>query len=84
MIAVESHPFLLNCKSWRKTDSISFLDRKTCEKNKVKLHAVYKNHAPSMITVRYWLNEFKRGRTSVFDEERSGRPIEVTTEDIIN
>lgn len=50
----------------------------------MKLHAVYKDHAPSMTTIRYWFNEFKRGRTSVFDEERSGRPIEVTTEDMVN
>lgn len=50
----------------------------------MKLHAVYKDHAPSMTTIRYWFNEFKRGRTSVFDEERPGRPIEVTTEDMVN
>ena len=60
-----------------------FLDGKTCEEIKVKLHAVYKDHAPSMTTIRYWFNEFKRGRTSVFDEKRPARPIEVTTEDII-
>ncbi|XP_067212978.1 histone-lysine N-methyltransferase SETMAR-like [Linepithema humile] len=54
-----------------------FLDGKTCEEIKVKLHVVYKDHAPSMITIRYWFNEFKRGRTSVFDEERPGRPIEM-------
>lgn len=50
----------------------------------MKLHAVYKDHAPSMTTIRYWFNEFKRGRTSVFDEERLGRPIVVTTEDMVN
>jgi len=31
-----------------------------------------------MTTIRYWFNEFKRGRTSVFDEERPGRPVEVS------
>ena len=61
-----------------------FLDGKTCEEIKVKLHAVYKDHALSMTTIRYWFNEFKRGRTSVFDEERPGRPIEVSTEDMVN
>lgn len=37
-----------------------------------------------MTTIRYRLNEFKRGRTSVFDEEHPGRPIEVTTVDMVN
>ena len=59
-----------------------FLDGKTCEEIKVKLHAVY-NHAPSMTTIRYWFNEFKRRQTSVSDEERPGRPIEVTTVDMV-
>ena len=56
---------------------------KTCEEIKVKLHAVYKDYAPSMTTIRYWFNEHKRGRTSVFDEERPGRPIELTTENMV-
>ena len=58
-----------------------FLNGKTCEQVKVKLHAVYKDNAISITTIRYWFNEFKRGRTSVFDEEPASRPIEVTTED---
>lgn len=35
--------------------------------------------APSKTTVYDWYNEFKRGRTSTSDEQRPGRPIEVTT-----
>ena len=61
------------------SDSISFLDGKTCEEIKVKLLAIYMDQAPSMTTIRYWFNEFKRGRTSVFDEVPV-RPIEVTME----
>lgn len=60
-----------------------FLDGKTCEEIKAKLDAVYGDPSPSMTTVRYWFNEFKRGRTSVFDEERPGRPADVVTEEII-
>ena len=37
-----------------------------------------------MTTIRYWYNKFKRGRTSIFDEERPGHPIKVTTEDMVN
>lgn len=49
----------------------------------IKLYAVYGDMSPSMTTVRYRFNEFKRGRTSVFDEERPGRPADVVTEEII-
>jgi len=50
---------------------------------KQKMDAVYGDSSPILTTIRYWFHEFKRGRTSVSDEERSGRPIEVTTEDMI-
>ena len=35
-----------------------------------------------MTTIRCWFNQFKRSRRFVFDEE-PGRPIEVTTEDMV-
>ncbi|KAG5341704.1 SETMR methyltransferase, partial [Acromyrmex heyeri] len=38
-----------------------------CEEIKTKLDAVYGNSSPSMTTIRYWFNEFKYGRSSVFD-----------------
>jgi len=72
-------------KQYRSVFRFLFLDEKTCEEIKEKLHAVYKdNNAPSMSTIRYWYNEFKRGQTSIFDKERPGRPIEVTTENMVN
>ena len=37
-----------------------------------------------MTNVRYWFNELKHGRTSVFDEECPGRPIEMTSEHMDN
>ncbi|GFS65810.1 mariner transposase [Nephila pilipes] len=60
------------------------LDGKTCEEIKAKLDDVYGEPSPTMTTVRYWFNEFKRGRTSVFDDERSGRPADVVTEELID
>ena len=33
--------------------------------------------------MRYWFNEFKRGRTSIFDEQRPGRPTDVATDEIV-
>ena len=38
------------------------------------LQSTYKSDAPSLTTVKYWIQKFKGGRTSVFDDERQGRP----------
>ena len=40
--------------------------------------------APSHATVFRWFAEFKRGRTSLKDEERSGRSTSVVTEENIS
>ena len=34
--------------------------------------------APSYAQVKFWVGEFKRGRTSSEDEARSGRPLDAT------
>ncbi|KAG5328140.1 SETMR methyltransferase, partial [Acromyrmex charruanus] len=70
-------------EQYRSVIRFLFLDGKTCEEIKTKLDAVCGNSSPSMTTVRYWFNEFKRGRSSVFDEERPGRPADVVTEEIV-
>lgn len=36
-----------------------------------------------MTTIRYWFNEFKRGRTPVFDEDRPGHPTKESTADVV-
>ena len=48
-----------------------------------KMVKVLKESAPSFPTVHRWVLEFKRGRTSVEDEPRSGRPKSATTPEII-
>ena len=63
-------------EQYRSVIRFLFLDGKTCKEIKEKLHAVYKDNAPSIITIRYWYNEFKRGRTSIFDEEHPGHLID--------
>ncbi|GFV31246.1 histone-lysine N-methyltransferase SETMAR [Trichonephila clavipes] len=40
---------------------------------KDELDAVYGDSAPSFTTVKLWVTEFKRGRKSLGDDERSGR-----------
>ena len=47
-----------------------------------KLADVYGSSAPSYAQVKFWLGEFKRGRTSLEDEARSGRPLDATDEEM--
>ena len=46
------------------------------------LQKCYPDSTPSKKTICYWLAEFKRGRTDIEDGERSGRPLQVTPENI--
>ena len=50
---------------------------------KVELDTVYGDNAPSFTTVKFWAAEFKRGRKSLGDDERSGRPKTATADDNI-
>ena len=45
---------------------------------KAEKNSVYGSHAP-----KYWRYKFKRGRTSVFDKDRPGRPKDVTTDEMV-
>ena len=55
-----------------------FMRGKTLQEIVAELNAGYGLESPSLSTVKRWFNEFKRGRTSVFDEEKSGRPSEIS------
>ncbi|XP_017481945.1 PREDICTED: putative uncharacterized protein FLJ37770 [Rhagoletis zephyria] len=50
---------------------------------KAEIDSTLGGSAPSFTTVKYWVAEFKRGRTSCQDEHRSGRPNEVTTPEMV-
>ena len=39
----------------------------------------YGDNSPALPTVKKWASEFKRGRKSIEDDPRSGRPSDVTT-----
>ena len=43
---------------------------------------VYGSSAPSYAQVKFWVGEFKRGRTSLEDEARSGHPLDVTDQEM--
>ena len=55
---------------------IKFLLKEGCNATVIhkRLVAVYGESAPNYSTVTRWFNEFKRGRRSVEDDPRSGRP----------
>ena len=42
-----------------------------------EMNEVYKDKAPGKTMIYKWLNLFKLGRESVFEDERSGRPVEI-------
>ncbi|XP_014469757.1 PREDICTED: putative uncharacterized protein FLJ37770 [Dinoponera quadriceps] len=50
---------------------------------KEELDSTLKDSSPSYSTVKQWVSEFKKGRTSTSDDPRSGRSVEVTTPEMI-
>ena len=44
---------------------------------------VLENNGPSEQTVQRWFRLFQEGRTSVEDNERSGRPLEVSSPEMV-
>lgn len=53
-----------------------FLRNKTIKQTEEKLQKYYGNQAPSHGMVHKWFSQFRCGRTSTNDSERSGRPAE--------
>ena len=47
-----------------------------------RLVNVYQDQSPSYSTVKKWAAEFKRGRDSIEDDPRCGRPVEVMTNEV--
>ncbi|XP_048483622.1 histone-lysine N-methyltransferase SETMAR-like [Plutella xylostella] len=48
-----------------------------------EMEAVYGTQCPSKTMIYKWNGLFKHGRESIEDDPRSGRPVEVTTSDIV-
>ena len=61
-----------------------YLKGKTGQEIHCELTNVYGSSAPSYVQVKFWVGEFKRSRTSLEDETRSGRPSDATDEEICN
>ena len=50
---------------------------------KTELDEVHWDTVPMLKTAYFWINEFKRGRTSTKDEARLGRPVKATAAEMI-
>ena len=61
-----------------------YLKRKTGQEIHCELINVYGSSAPSYAQVKFWVGEFKRGRTSSEDETKSGCPSDATDEEMCN
>ena len=59
-----------------------YLKRNTGKEIHGDLADVYGSSAPSYAQVKFWVGEFKRGRMSLEDEARSGRPLDATDEEM--
>ena len=59
-----------------------YLKGKTGKEIHGELADVYVSSAPSYAQIKFWVGEFKRGRRSLEDEARSGRPLDVTNEEM--
>ena len=59
-----------------------YLKGKTGQEIHCELTNVYGSSAPSYAQVKFWVGEFKRGRTSLEDEARSGRLLDATNEEM--
>ena len=60
-----------------------YLKKWSAAKIKAELDEVRADAAPTLKTVYFWINKFKRGRMSTKDEARPGRPVEATAQKMI-
>ena len=74
----------LEKQQYRSVIRFLFLEGKSRSEIKERLDAVYGDFSPSMETVKNWINEFQRGRTSALDEPHPGAPKTATTENNVN
>lgn len=57
--------------------------RKNKKTIKEEMDSAYLESAPSLSTIQKWSSEFKRGRESIEDDPRPGRPVEASSQENI-
>ena len=77
---MQRHAFHL--KEYRAVIRYLYLKGKTGKEIHGQLADVYGSSATSYAQVKFWVGEFKRGRMSLEDEARSGRPLYATDEEM--
>ena len=66
----------LNRRDFRAMIYYDYKSSLTANQSFDRLTAAFRDSSVSYATVKNWFAEFRRGRTSLEDEERSGRPSE--------
>ena len=79
-MASDAKPCFSSKVEYRAVIRYLYLKGKTGKEIHGELADVYGSSAPSYAQVKFWLGEFKRGRTSSEDEARSGCPLDATDE----
>ena len=59
-----------------------YLKGKSSQEIHGELNNVYGSSAPSYAQDKFWVGEFKRSRTSLEDDARSGRSLDATDEEM--
>ena len=83
-MASDAKPCFSSKVEYRAIIRYLYLKGKTGKEIHGELADVYGSSAPSYAQVKFWVGEFKRGRTSLEDEARSGRQLDATDEEKCN
>ena len=73
----------LRCEHFRAMIYYDFKRKLPAAESLANLTVAFGEQAPSRATVFNWFAEFRRGRTSLEDEQRSGRPVSVVDDEKI-
>lgn len=74
----------LESRDFRAMMFLHYMQKKSPTESHQTLQEVFGDPCPSYATVKNWFAEFRRGRESLQDEHRSGRPPEAVTVENIN
>ena len=81
-MACDAKAYFSSKAEYRAVIRYLYLKDKTGKEIHGELADVYGSSAPSYAQVKFWVEEFICGRTSLEDEARSGRPLDATDEEM--